>query len=695
MHRNRASAGMQSVARLFLAAACLLTAPVAHAQPNGPTEPAPTPDWVTPKRFARPAPHPRLFVSQEQIDRVKHGRGPTFDPLLRQIITVADHALTDTEKPMQADSRFSRGFLIQGRLTSLAIQWHRTGDRRYLDAAVNTILAMKDWLDPLPEYSLEHGQYIAGVAVAYDLLHNDLSPEQRRSLVAFARDYCARPFLRLTGRGRQLPTHGERGSWWQHIVSNWNPVCNSGPGMLALTMYEDLDEAQTIIDRVDDSFGPIIDSLRETEGGWVEGLGYWNWTAHYLSLFYISYERTLGVRHEGFRSPGFRRTLTFGNWFVPYDEACGFGDNQHGGISSSLLAAAEFLQDAPTLKLLQDYVARRDRAEAARKALVRARQPAAPSRPAIDPPAPVNIYYGPPQDLLILPDPLADLPPPVPVENFVIAFPTQGWAAVADRWPEPRIYAAVRGGVLGGPHTHDDLLSWHGVVGGERMILDLNKAGYYDSAWEWRAREIYERNPAAKNTLFIAGVSAYSGNNPRRGGFASATVSHFVLPSGPALRLDATRAMVLVRGNPRLVARLFAVLGDKGLLVLDRVITPGFNPIEVRTYTDKPATFGNQDVLLEGIQTRARMTFASDRPALLRRAVALLTDARAEPPTMMRWQTLNLVNSATMASLLTPGDNPVDLKVESTATAVVVSARGDGWTHRVELTEKLLPPSQP
>lgn len=659
------------------------------------TNSPPRPDWKKPKQFTVLAAHPRLFVSSEQIERMVAGRGDTFARACEQVATVADAALGDVEQPMQEISPFERGFLIQGRLTSLAIQWHRTRDRRYLEAALKTVQAMRSWLEPLREFSLQHGQYIAGIAVAYDLLYNDLTVEERAAVVALAREHCIRPFLRLTGKGRNLPTDGERGSWWQEIVSNWNAVCNSGPGLLALTMYEDLDEAQTVLDRVDASFKPIFDYLQQTEGGWVEGLGYWNWTIHYLSLFYMSYERATGLKHEGFRSPGFRQSLTFGTYFVPYDEACGFGDNQHGNISSSLLAAAEHLGDKAALKTLQDY---QDRYRAARKSKAdrRTPQPGAVSVKAPKSDATAgNIGYGVPQDLLILPDPLTDVPSAPAVTNMVRYFPKQGWAMIADRWPQPTIYAAIRGGELGGPHTHDDLLSWHGVVGTERMISTLTKAGYYASAWAGRAREINERNSASKNTLFIAGLSAYSEYNERRGGYAQASATSFLLPTGVALRLDATRAFYLTRASPRLVTRLFAVLGDKGLLVLDRMVAPARHPVEVRTYTEKPARFGERDVLLEGECEVARMTFAADRPARLRHAVALLTDARAEPPTMMRWQTLDPEASVTLASLLTRGREPVDLKVKSDATTVVVTVTGKGWRQRVELTDKLLPVATP
>jgi hypothetical protein len=155
---------------------------------------------------------------------------------------------------------------IVGRLSAMALQYHRTGDKRYIEATVKTIENMADWYAPRGLWQLWHGGYSTGIAINYDLLHNDMTPQQRQRVVSFARDHVIRPFLQRTGRGRNMKEHGEHGSWWQGIISNWNPVCNSGAGLLAIAMYDDLDEAQTVIDRVNASFDPIIEYLQETEG---------------------------------------------------------------------------------------------------------------------------------------------------------------------------------------------------------------------------------------------------------------------------------------------------------------------------------------------------------------------------------------------------------------------------------------------
>ena len=651
-----------------------------------------TPDWATPKKYRDLAPHPRLFVSQEQIARMVEGRGEAFEEAYEKVAAAAETGVRDAETPMQGIGSLRRSHLIIGRLVSMAIQWHRTRDRRFIEAALKNVDGMRSWLRPTGQVNLMEGQDIAAVAMMYDLLHNDLSPDERAFMVEFAREHCIRPFLRVTGRGKRLSTDGERGSWWQGIVSNWNPVCVSGAGMLALAMYEDIPEAQTVVDRVQQSLDPIVKYLEKTGGGWVEGVGYWNWTMHYSFLFHMSLERTTGEKSAWLRSPAVRSTMLFGQHFVPHDEACGFGDNNHGDFSSSQYATAEHLGYEDVLARLQQY--RRHYEEVrARKAEFRGEkkpEPAKDTEPDVEPKT-VNIGYGTPLDLLIDPDPLPAEEAPQPRSGVAHSYPEQGWGMVADRWPEPNVYASVRGGVLGGPHTHADLLSWNAVVGIERMILNINRAGYYDTAWEGRAKDIYERNQTSKNTLFLAGVSAFTGNNPRRGGMARAKTARFDLPTGAALRLEAARAFYFVRRNPRFVGRLFTTIDDRAVLVLDCVEMPGRNPVEARIHTEKEAVFGETDVLLRGEFETAWMTFASDQPAVLRRSTALLTEGRQEPPTIMRWQTLGSVSKVTLASLLTRGEEEVELQVRSDDTHVTVTVAEGEWRRTIKLTRRLGP----
>lgn len=664
------------------------------------------PDWDTPKQFDTMSPHPRLYVSKAQLQRAVGGRGDEYAEAYDRIEKAAKTGLEEADNPMADISTHRRQFMIVGRLSAMALQYHRTGDKRYIEASVTTIENMKDWYAPRTLWQLWHGGFSTAIAINYDLLYNDMTPQQRKRVVNFAREHVIRPFLRNTGRGKNLRQHGERGSWWQGIISNWNPVCSAGAGMLALAMYEDLDEAQTVIDRVNASLDNIIKELQVTNGGWVEGLGYWNWTMHYMSLFYISYERATGTQHEGFRSPGFRGTLTFVDYFVPYgSEAAGFGDNQHGSISNSLLAAAEQMGDT---KILVQLLAYKDRQQQAREDKQRREQQSKKqddtkstdeAEDGKDETEPVNISYGEINRVLILPDPVAGDGAAEVEKNVTHFYPKPGWGMLADRWPEPTVYVAFRAGQLGGAHTQDDLLSWHGLVGKEFMIKNIYGGHVSQNSFGSRRNDLFEVSSQSKNSLLVGGL----GPKGRRGERAKANTTLFDLPTGPMARLEATRAMDTTRNRPRFAARAFVIIGDHGLLVLDRVIAPSGKgqPVEARMYTTKKATFSESDVLLEGDIETARITVASNVEATLSRAIALMSFPRPNTPTMIRFQTNRSEHSTVMASLLSRGSDPVDLSVDmqqvkaedgkNTDGPITVTIKGKGWSDQIKLTTKLEP----
>src|SRR6185295_11464912 len=77
------------------------------------------------------------------------------------------------------------------------------------------------------------------------------------------------------------------------------------------------------------------------------------------------------------------------------------------------------------------------------------------------------------------------------------------WGYVADRMPNPTIYASVRGGTTKVPHGHLDLLSFHCVVGDEALINNIGVDEYHDSTFGPRRYELYEMTAPSKNSVFI------------------------------------------------------------------------------------------------------------------------------------------------------------------------------------------------
>src|SRR5690606_2484951 len=113
-------------------------------------------------------------------------------------------------------------------------------------------------------YDLSYGENSATLAIAYDWLYSSLSPDEKKMFVEIARRRAIGPFLHLTA-GEKKP------SWFGSPNTNWNSVCTGGVGMLALSMREELTEADKVIELVETSIAPFMHELDRTGGGWVEG----------------------------------------------------------------------------------------------------------------------------------------------------------------------------------------------------------------------------------------------------------------------------------------------------------------------------------------------------------------------------------------------------------------------------------------
>src|SRR5690606_4108416 len=110
--------------------------------------------------------------------------------------------------------------------------------------------------------------------------------------------------------------------WFGKPDSNWNPVCAGGAGMLALAMWDDAPEAAHIVEQAEQCIEPFIRALDSTDGGFPEGIGYWNYGMRYALMYLLSCERARSEPHPLLRSDAIRKTLAFPLDFYPHAQPC-------------------------------------------------------------------------------------------------------------------------------------------------------------------------------------------------------------------------------------------------------------------------------------------------------------------------------------------------------------------------------------
>jgi len=620
-------------------------------------------------------PHPRLYIGPRELARARGTPRLSFlraarDEVARLAEEFAESAVFDYPRDVH-NAHLIRARGMQKRVVTLLISWVQTGDDRFRDAAVEHVREMGRWEywswilwrqgDRRPEaiFDLSYGENSATLALAYDILHDTLSPEECRLFLGIARRWSVPAFFVATAEET-------RQSWVTRKESNWAAVCAGGAGMLALAMYEELPESTEMLARVERTMGLYMGYLKETGGGWPEGVGYWNYGFRYAFMYLLSHERATGNAHPLMEQPETRATLAFPVDFSPNGVAAGFGDSNHWRPLPFHYAAAERLRAREVIAALDDAMAR----------LARSSKPARGGRWSVS-------SWPDAAELLCLHRGKSARRPTVR-RNMARLYRGMDWALLSDRLPGPRLYVSIRGGTTKVPHGHRDLVSFNCVVGDELLVANVNEREYLDTTFGPRREELYEISSASKNTLLINGVGITTDS--------SVKTSLVTVGAHKGVCIDASEAMGVMRDGPvaRFASRLFLLLSEKAVLVVDRVELPHSGRVESRIHTGGKVRLREAGAEIAGREHVLQVAWASDVPASLHSAVDPITTP-GNPPTMLRWCTRGLVTAVTMAVLLAPGVAVPMVTVKQDGRRLAVQVSGLGRPLRLTLSRHLRP----
>ncbi len=615
------------------------------------------------------APHPRLYLGPPELARL--AQAPRR-PLLRAAQdTLATQAAEYVKSPRFTfptpthNDLLIRARLMQSRVVTLLARYQQTGEARYRRAVLQHIAEMGRWRhwswiamrrgEDAPDaiFDLSYGENCATLAIAYSWLHATLSAAEREVFLAQARTRAFAAYLRHC-RAEKKP------GWFAHPGTNWNTVCTGGAGMLALAVYEDVPAAADVLALTEASVAPFIRAVDQLDGGWPEGIGYWNYGFRYAFMYLLSHERATQQPHPLMSTAALPASLGFCLDFCPHGVPCSFGDVNHWSPNPFHYAAAIRLGRADLVPELDALLAGRPFKDAwPQAAELRLLHPG--TVPALTrPTAPVaRLYRG------------------------------LDWGVLADRRARPRLYLAVRGGTTEVSHSHLDLTSYHCVVGDEGLVTSLGVGEYLDTTFSPRRYELFETTPPSKNVMMISGV----------GITRPATVTTQQLTLGrkwPALRQDSTAAMGKSREGDAasFAGRLFVLFGERAALVLDRAELRFPNRLETRLHSFGTPTVQGDTVRLVGKRRRLSVSFAATAPA----GVFLAVDAPTTPApgaNLIRWCVRKLVpQAATLATLLVPGGRPGTVTLTERTGRLRVAVRAPGLRATLVLTPHLEPVSE-
>lgn len=604
-------------------------------------------------------PHPRLWVSQEDLDHLKNKvHSPHLKGMVETVLEDAEWLVSANLIQETDGGTYQQGTrAIASRLKNLTMAWAVTGEKKFRSAAMKNLENMMNWdqiscearrgmgHEPLMYFCLSAGEHAADIALMYDLFAQDITPEEKKIF----NDVLDRFYLRAALNAKDRPP------WWANKEwSNWNGVCAGGIGLLALAFYDERPEARSLIPFVEKSLSHYFRSYITNGGGNHEGTGYWNYGMHYAIRYLLSWEQATGKKHAAFDIPEIGKSLHFPVDFTKIN----FGDNDGWHPSGFFFMMAN--------RTGQSDVIYRAAAHVYKSASAPKKKPH-PKTLLSRVSAPDFLYavkYIPTQASM---EELHKSRQKVKLP-FARVYEGLGWAAMADDTVFPSIRLGARGGsnrITG--HGHIDVMSFKCRVNDMTLIEDQRGGGYSPVTFTGRGHHVYSRSAAAKSGLFVFGLSPMED-------YETKSVTVHEGEWWKALRLDGT-GLYLPRWRRRFVGRLFLMVDNAYFVIVDGSSVGGGLESRFHTYGELKnkkdwATFkrGNESLTATFASLgRGRLTRSQGTPEHMGR-----------PTKILRW----FGNSDVQVSALIPGVEKIDLQLKRESGGVSIQLSGNGITSR-------------
>ncbi|NBB94351.1 MAG: hypothetical protein GVY16_01240 [Planctomycetes bacterium] len=361
---------------------------------------------------------------------------------------------------------------LQGRILDLVIADAIDRNSAYRSRAAEELTHLarwSTWADPSrPNMPLNLCTAEAAVAavIGLDWMWDDLNVADRTRLLDNLHERVIKLYHNLVTTSPPV--------WWYSAVNHWNAVMNGACGLVGLALGDTNDQAAEVLDLSREGLEHFFDDLGR-DGGWDEGTGYWGYAVRSVLLLGEACSRVLDeqsiIHHRGMEATGL-----FPIYFTPNGHPASFGDQPTLPTHGTLYLLDRYFDRRELTWWLDTYADRHDVStfgwsQAGVAMLAR------PQNGTIDPPElqPVKIF------------------------NQI------GWAAMADQWPRPTFYAAVKTGDLAVSHSQRDMNSIQVQVDGEMLLVDVGhppgEASEYFSA---SRADFYEVQASAHNTITVA-----------------------------------------------------------------------------------------------------------------------------------------------------------------------------------------------
>jgi hypothetical protein len=468
------------------------------------------------------------------------------------------------------------------RIYRLALVYRLDGDKRLARRAIDELMVASRLPGWDPAHFLDTAELTHAVAIGYDWLYSELTPDERRTI----RGAICRLGLNegLYFYGSSLPIAARYHDYnWAVCNFNWNLVCNGGMAVGALAVADDEPEIAARVLSAAIRSVPLALVEYGPDGGWAEGPGYWRYASDYAAYFLAALRTALGeAAVEPFlKTPGLSRAGEFLIHLTgPLDRPFNFAD------------ASDHAPRAWQMFWMARQFNRPEYAwYAARHASGSAQD---------------VIWYDPRQ-----------------VSPRQAGLPTDAWfrhveiACLRSAWEDPNaVFVSFKGGDSSANHGHLDMGSFVLDADGVRWAIDLGPDNYALARYFVTGKNDYYRlKTEGHNTLLI------NGENQRTIG--RSPIVAFRAGSGTAYAVvDLSEAYGRPRGQ---VFRGIARLAGRAVVVQDEVSLTRASQITWQMHT-------RAEVVLHGRDADLREGGRHLRASIVEPAGAVFALSGANPP---------------------------------------------------------------
>ena len=247
-------------------------------------------------------PHPYLFADEATFAELAFSDDPYKVILRNLVLEMADKALAEPE-PECPDHWIRLHYMrsVESRILSLAMAFRLSGKTEYRNAAIDQMLKVCADSDWGLSHFLDVGEGCTGVAVGYDWLYDELTPDQRKTIRTAIMERALLPSLEID----------ESNASWFKGDFNWNQVCHGGLTVGALAILDEVDDVPELVIRRALECIPYAGAAYYPDGAYAEGPSYWEFGTSYHVIMIEALRTALGSSFGIEEFPGFLATADY------------------------------------------------------------------------------------------------------------------------------------------------------------------------------------------------------------------------------------------------------------------------------------------------------------------------------------------------------------------------------------------------